>query len=100
MEELIKLVSEYGILVIIAGVFIWLYVAKINKMDDVLRDVQQKVVAQDKVQDRLDSLAHIEVVITENRQLLVDHDKRAEEIGATLKAVQATMNAGGKSNDV
>jgi hypothetical protein len=111
MEELIKLISETGVLILIAVAFIWDKITYAKTTDGMLREVQEKVRSQEaaiasarhSLEMLSSTLALIQNIIQENRQMLVNHDRRAEDIYGLQKAMQATLSAlpglpGGKND--
>jgi D-serine deaminase-like pyridoxal phosphate-dependent protein len=101
MEDIIKLISETGVLLIIAGVFIWDKVTTAKKTEEILREVQEKVrlivSIGESMQHRLDLMgqtqAHDSGIIAENRQLLINHDNRSQDIYVQMKGIETLLNS-------
>ena len=90
MEDLIKLISEYGVMLFISGVFLWNNVKYAKTTDSMLREVRDKVQSLELLTS---TLTYNQSILTENRNLLVSHDHRAEDIAAAIKTIQATLVA-------
>ena len=93
--EIIKAVADYGILVCIAGVFLWDKIINSNKMVQILKDLQTTQLLQAKTLDSLmqtsqntsTALNILQNTLASLSELIIRHDKRAEYMNNDIKEI-------------
>ena len=93
MEEIVKLASEYGILIILAAVFIWRSMKTDKTNTEVLISLQASVVMYSETLAILrqesantqTSLSIIQNTLATNNQAMERHDSRAEYINVDVR---------------
>jgi len=95
MNETLKTLSEYGVLFVIAAVFIWDKVAHSRMIENILKELQTSARLQTSA---LESLRHmcentttalsiIQNTLAANTQSLERHDKRSEYMNNDIREI-------------
>ena len=95
MEEIAKYVAEYGILTVIAGVFIWDKIKNMQTTENILRELHQSSQLQGST---LESLRHttenqttllgiINATLAADLEAMKRHDTRAEFMNNDVKVI-------------
>jgi hypothetical protein len=102
MNETIKIISEYGVLIVIAAAFVWSSLVQGKKTEKVLSELLTSLVelrateqsqnpALENLRQTCETLINNQNILlsTQNlhTQLLERHDKRAEDMGIEVREV-------------
>ena len=95
MDEILKMISEFGILIVIAAVFIWNSVTHNKTTESILQDLQMAMTLQVGILENLKhtcenqstALNIIQNTLSANTQSLERHDKRAEFMNNDVREI-------------
>ena len=114
MEEVVKLVAEYGILIVISGIFIWNTIKSSKDITMMLSTIERTMNEMQRTseitKDALENLKHtcenqttalsiIQNTLSQNTSALERHDKRAEYMNGDIRAMRAIMETQTKNSN-
>ena len=100
MDDILKLFSEYGILIVIAAVFIWDKLVNAKQADNILKELQEYAKLQGSTLQNLDhtcrnmetALSIIQSTLAANTQSLERHDKRSEYMNNDIREIVTILH--------
>jgi len=95
MEDILKIIGEYGILIVIAAVFIWDKVANTKTTENILKELEAGSKVQTSILENLRhtcenqsiALSIIQNSLAMNTTSLERHDKRSEYMNADVREI-------------
>lgn len=86
MEETAKMLSQYGGLVILAGLFVWTYFQDKNKNQSMLDRIDK---SNENISKSIDAINNTTEVL---KEYIIKHDERAKKIDDNVEYIKESLN--------
>ena len=86
MEETAKMLSQYGGLVILAGLFVWTYFQDKNKNQNMLDRIDK---SNENISKSIDAINNTTEVL---KEYIIKHDERAKKIDDNVEYIKESLN--------
>ena len=86
MEETAKMLSQYGGLVILAGLFVWTYFQDKNKNQSMLDRIDK---SNENISKSIDAINNTTEVL---KEYIIKHDERAKKIDDNVGYIKESLN--------
>lgn len=81
MIEIVKVVGNFGGLVVLAGLFVWVFVKDKTKNDDMLARIDK---TNENISKSIDAINKTTEVL---KEYIIKHDERAKDINLNVKEI-------------
>ncbi len=86
MEDIAKMLSQYGGLVILAGLFVWTYFQDKNKNQSMLDRIDK---SNENISKSIDAINNTTEVL---KEYIIKHDERAKKIDDNVEYIKESLN--------